>query len=58
MKQPLKAVDALLQSVEKQFGKGAMMRLGDGDLPATTTRRLQCDMILRGSTRPPHHSTH
>jgi recombination protein RecA len=29
MKQPLKAVDALLQSVEKQFGKGAMMRLGD-----------------------------
>ncbi|MFA9472840.1 MAG: recombinase RecA, partial [Deltaproteobacteria bacterium] len=30
MKQPLKAVDALLQTVEKQFGKGAMMRLGDG----------------------------
>ncbi len=29
MKQPLKAVDALLQNVEKQFGKGAMMRLGD-----------------------------
>ena len=29
MKQPLKAVDALLQSVEKQFGKGAMMRLCD-----------------------------
>jgi len=29
MKQSLKAVDALLQSVEKQFGKGAMMRLGD-----------------------------
>lgn len=29
MKQPLKAVDALLQAVEKQFGKGAMMRLGD-----------------------------
>jgi recombination protein RecA len=29
MKQPLKAVDTLLQSVEKQFGKGAMMRLGD-----------------------------
>jgi len=29
MKQPLKAVDALLQTVEKQFGKGAMMRLGD-----------------------------
>ena len=29
MKQPIKAVDALLQSVEKQFGKGAMMRLGD-----------------------------
>ena len=29
MKQPVKAVDALLQSVEKQFGKGAMMRLGD-----------------------------
>ena len=30
MKQPLKAVDALLAAVEKQFGKGAMMRLGDG----------------------------
>ncbi|MDH3817451.1 MAG: recombinase RecA [Myxococcales bacterium] len=30
MKQPLKAVDALLQTIEKQFGKGAMMRLGDG----------------------------
>ena len=29
MKQPLKAIDALLQTVEKQFGKGAMMRLGD-----------------------------
>jgi len=29
MKQPLKAVDALLQNIEKQFGKGAMMRLGD-----------------------------
>ena len=29
MKQPLKAVDSLLQSIEKQFGKGAMMRLGD-----------------------------
>jgi recombination protein RecA len=29
MKQPLKAVDTLLQNVEKQFGKGAMMRLGD-----------------------------
>jgi len=29
MKQPVKAVDALLQAVEKQFGKGAMMRLGD-----------------------------
>jgi recombination protein RecA len=29
MKQPLKAVDSLLQTVEKQFGKGAMMRLGD-----------------------------
>jgi recombination protein RecA len=29
MKQPLKAVDALLQNLEKQFGKGAMMRLGD-----------------------------
>lgn len=29
MKQSLKAVDTLLQNVEKQFGKGAMMRLGD-----------------------------
>ncbi|MDH3624472.1 MAG: recombinase RecA [Myxococcales bacterium] len=29
MKQSLKAVDAVLQNVEKQFGKGAMMRLGD-----------------------------
>jgi recombination protein RecA len=29
MKQPLKAVDDLLQTIEKQFGKGAMMRLGD-----------------------------
>jgi len=29
MKQPLKAVDTLLQNVEKQFGRGAMMRLGD-----------------------------
>jgi recombination protein RecA len=29
MKQSLKALDALLQGVEKQFGKGAMMRLGD-----------------------------
>lgn len=29
MKQSLKAVDALLQSVEKQFGKGSVMRLGD-----------------------------
>lgn len=29
MKEPLKSVDALLLSVEKQFGKGAMMRLGD-----------------------------
>ena len=29
MKQPLKAVDTLLQTIEKQFGKGAMMRLGD-----------------------------
>jgi recombination protein RecA len=29
MKAPLKAVDTLLKNVEKQFGKGAMMRLGD-----------------------------
>ena len=29
MKQSLKAVDTVLQNVEKQFGKGAMMRLGD-----------------------------
>jgi len=29
MKPSLKAVDAVLQSIEKQFGKGAMMRLGD-----------------------------
>ncbi len=29
MKQSLRAVDAVLQNVEKQFGKGAMMRLGD-----------------------------
>ncbi len=29
MKQSLKALDTLLQNVEKQFGKGAMMRLGD-----------------------------
>lgn len=29
MKQSLKAVDTLLLNVEKQFGKGAMMRLGD-----------------------------
>ena len=29
MKQSLKAVDSVLLSVEKQFGKGAMMRLGD-----------------------------
>ena len=29
MKEPSKAVDAVLQTVEKQFGKGAMMRLGD-----------------------------
>jgi len=29
MKQPLKAIDTLLQTIEKQFGKGAMMRLGD-----------------------------
>jgi recombination protein RecA len=29
MKQSLKAVDTLLQTIEKQFGKGAMMRLGD-----------------------------
>jgi RecA/RadA recombinase len=29
MNQPLKAVDTLLQNIEKQFGKGAMMRLGD-----------------------------
>ena len=29
MKQTLKAVDNVLQSIEKQFGKGAMMRLGD-----------------------------
>ncbi len=27
MKQPLKAIDTLLQNVEKRFGKGAMMRL-------------------------------
>jgi recombination protein RecA len=29
MKQALKAVDTVLQDIEKQFGKGAMMRLGD-----------------------------
>ncbi len=29
MKQALKAVDTLLSNIEKQFGKGAMMRLGD-----------------------------
>ena len=29
MKPPLKAIDTLLQTIEKQFGKGAMMRLGD-----------------------------
>ncbi|MEM9729824.1 MAG: recombinase RecA [Myxococcota bacterium] len=29
MKQTLKAVDTVLQNIEKQFGKGAMMRLGD-----------------------------
>jgi recombination protein RecA len=29
MTQPVKAVDTLLQNIEKQFGKGAMMRLGD-----------------------------
>ena len=40
MKQPLKAVDALLAAVEKQFGKGAMMRLGDG--------KLGCDLDVAG----------
>lgn len=37
MKQPLKAVDTVLQNVEKQFGKGAIMRLGD-----RKTERVPC----------------
>ena len=49
MKQPLKAVDALLQSVEKQFGKGAMMRLGDQKaerVPCIPTGSLSLDEAL------------
>ena len=41
MKQPLKAVDELLQAVEKQFGKGAMMRLGDQKRSEEHTSELQ-----------------
>jgi len=49
MKQSLKAVDALLQSVEKQFGKGAMMRLGEKKaerVPSIPTGSLSLDEAL------------
>lgn len=50
-------ISAIAQPVERiaqTIVECATIRLGDSDVPATTTRRLQCDMILRGSTRPPN----
>ena len=49
MKQTLKAVDTLLQHVEKQFGKGAMMRLGDQKalkVPSISTGSPSLDAAL------------
>ena len=34
-----KAVDAALQSIEKQFGRGAIMKLGSSERQASTTMR-------------------
>ncbi len=49
MKAQLKAVDALLKNVEKQFGKGAMMRLGDhkvDKVPSISTGSPSLDEAL------------
>ena len=36
-KDKLKAIDAAVGAIEKQFGKGAIMRLGKGDQPLEAT---------------------
>jgi recombination protein RecA len=46
-----KAIDLAIQTIEKQFGKGSIMRLGEGeslvkDVPAVSTGSLSLDIAL------------
>ncbi len=49
-KEKTKALDLALQTIEKQFGKGAIMKLGDGEVPAgidvISTGSIGLDMAL------------
>src|SRR5439155_8179187 len=49
-KEKNKALDLALQQIEKQFGKGAIMKLGDGEAPAgievIPTGSIGLDMAL------------
>ena len=47
-----KAVEAALANIEKKFGKGSIMRLGDKeviDIPAISTTSLSLDAAVVGS---------
>ena len=56
-----KAVDSALKQIERNFGKGAIMRLGSGeaaqDVPAISTGSLGLDIATGcGRSAPwPHH---
>lgn len=41
------------EQVARSIVERVLARLSGADVPATTTRTLQCNLILRGSTRPP-----
>ena len=50
-KEKARAIDLALSSIEKQFGKGSIMRLGDGDslvpeVEAISTGALSLDVAL------------
>lgn len=49
-------VSAIAQPTEqiaRSIVERVLARLSGADVPATTTRTIQCNLILRGSTRPP-----
>jgi recombination protein RecA len=54
-KQREKTLDATLEQIDKQFGKGAIMRLGQGvveKVPGISTGALSLDMALGGTGIP------